>query len=290
MTAVVAFVTCADLPDLDDDDRLALEPLAALDIAVEPVIWNDPAVDWTRFEVVVLRSPWDYAPRRDEFVAWANSVPQLANDAVTVTWNTDKRYLVDLAEAGVPIVPTTWVSPGSEPWEPPTVGEYVVKPSVSAGSKDTGRYDFSIPEHRELATAHVSRLTDAGRAVMIQPYLTAVDTYGETAMIFIGGVFSHAIRKGPMLDGPDLGVPGLYKPEAITAREPSAAEHAVAARVLSALPGHIGTPLYARVDLIPGWDGTPMLVELELTEPSLFFDHAPSAPGRFAAAVSTLIA
>ncbi len=288
MTALVAFVTCTDIPELEADDRLALAPLEALDIAVEPAVW-DADVDWSRFDLAVLRSPWDYSPRRDAFVAWAESVPRLANDAATVTWNTDKRYLDDLAHAGVPVVPTTWITAG-ESWVLPVAGpdaaEFVIKPAVSAGSRDTGRYDMADPAHREHATAHVTRLLDAGRAVMIQPYLTAVDTFGETALIFFDGVYSHAIRKGPMLDGPDFGTAGLFKPEAITAREPSPAEHAVASQVLLSMPDFVGRPLYARVDLIPGPDGDPLLVELELTEPSLFFEHAAAAPARFAAAVA----
>ena len=187
----------------------------------------------------MLRSPWDYAPRRDEFVAWAASVPRLANAAAVVAWNTDKRYLAELSAAGVPIVPTVWVEPG-DAWQPSHEGHWVIKPSISAGSLDTGRYDLSDTSHREHAAAHVERLQAAGRTVMIQPYLAAVDTYGETALMFIDGAFSHAIRKGPMLDGPDLESAerddGLYKPEAISAREPTEAERALAERVLAALP------------------------------------------------------
>jgi hypothetical protein len=136
----------------------------------------------------------------------------------------------------------------------------------------------------------VRRLAAAGRTVMIQPYLEAVDTVGETALMFVGGEFSHAIRKGPMLDGPDLGPAereaGLYKPEAISAREPSAAERALAEYVLDAMPSRLGGLLYARVDVIPGPDGEPVLIELELTEPSLFLGFAAGAAQRFADAIA----
>jgi hypothetical protein len=212
-------------------------------------------------------------------------VPRLANDAATVTWNTDKRYLRELADAGIPVVPTEWRDPGDAITLPET-GEWVVKPAVSAGSRDTGRYRMADREHRTQARTHAGRLLEAGRTVMIQPYLTQVDTYGETALLYFDGVFSHAIRKGPMLQGPDVGMRGLYKEEEITPRVPTAAEHAVAARVLEALPRHVVTPLYARVDLIPGPDGEPLLVELELTEPSLFLAHGEHAPARFAAAIA----
>ncbi|MFC5927914.1 ATP-grasp domain-containing protein [Micromonospora vulcania] len=287
----VALVTCSRLVDLDPDDRLVIAPLAARQIAAEVVVWDDPDVDWASYNLVVLRSPWDYALRRDEFVAWAASVAALVNPADVVRWNTDKRYLAELSAAGVPTVPTSWVEP-RETWQPPAdSGEYVIKPAVSAGSQDTGRYDLADPEHRDLAAAHVRRLSEAGRVTMIQPYLTAVDTEGETALLFLAGpdglAFSHAIRKGPMLTGPDLGPDDLYKAEEITARTARPEQLAVAERTLATVPGGTRQLLYARVDLIPGPDGDPVLVELELTEPSLFLGYAEGAPDRLADAITT---
>lgn len=286
----VALITCAKLPDLDPDNRLLLAPLAARGLRAEPVAWDAPGVDWASYQLAVLRSPWDYVPRRDEFVAWAATVPRLANPAEVVRWNTDKRYLDELSAAGAPTVPTVWVGP-DDAWRPPTAGEYVIKPAVSAGSVDSGRYDLSDPAHRRLAAAHLDRLRGAGRLAMVQPYLSAVDTAGETALLFLAGpdglIFSHAIGKGAMLAGPDSGVAGLYLEERITPRVPTAAERAVAERVLAAIPGGTDRLLYARVDLIPGPDGTPVLVELELTEPSLFLGYADGAPERFAEAVVT---
>ncbi|SCF46600.1 ATP-grasp domain [Micromonospora mirobrigensis] len=266
-----------------------LGPLAERGVTAEPAVWDDPGVNWAGYDLVVLRSPWDYALRRDEFVTWAATVPALVNPADVVRWNTDKRYLGELSAAGAPVVPTSWVTPG-ESWQPPADhGEYVIKPAVSAGSQDTGRYDLADPEHRELAKAHVRRLSTAGRVTMVQPYLDAVDTAGETALLFLAGpdglAFSHAIRKGPMLDGPDLGVQGLYKAEEIGPRTATPEQLAVAERVLAAVPGGRERLLYARVDLIPGPGGTPVLVELELTEPSLFIGYADGAPDRLAGAI-----
>ncbi|MGI5214734.1 ATP-grasp domain-containing protein [Plantactinospora sp. CA-290183] len=287
----VALVTCAEIPDLEDDDRLLLAPLAQRGVIAEPVVWDAPDVDWAGYPLAVLRSPWDYPRRRDEFVAWAATVPRLANPADLVRWNTDKRYLGELSAAGVPTVPTTWLDPASA-WRPPDRGEYVVKPAVGAGSLDTGRYDLADPEQRRLASAHVRRLQAAGRHAMVQPYLTAVDTDGETALLYVGGpdgpAFSHAIRKGAMLTGPDTGASAeeLFRAERIDPRTPSQAELAVAERVLAALPGGPERVLYARVDLIPGSDGAPVLVEVELTEPSLFLAHAEGAAERFAEAIA----
>jgi len=290
----VALVTCTELADLDPDDRLVLGPLAGRGVTAEPVVWDDPAADWTAYDLAVLRSPWDYMLRRDEFVSWAQRVPRLANPADVVRWNTDKRYLDELSAAGVPTVPTWWVAPGESWTLPADTGEYVIKPAVSAGSQDTGRYDLADPEHRRLAVAHVRRLSDAGRVTMVQPYLTAVDTVGETALLFLAGpqglAFSHAIRKGPMLSGPDFGVEGLYRPEEITARTATEEQLAVAEKTLAAVPGGAERLLYARVDLIPGPDGRPVLVELELTEPSLFLGHAAGAPERLAEAILTHLA
>jgi hypothetical protein len=298
----VALVTCDLFPDLWDDDFPLRDALLDRGVTVDAIRWDDPAADWDGYDLAVIRSPWDYVARRDEFVAWAHRVPRLANPADIVAWNTDKRYLGELAAQGIPATPTVYVAPGTD-WTPPSAGEWVVKPTISAGSQDTGRY--RLPAQLDLARAHVGRLTAAGRTAMIQPYLAAVDTQGETAVLFLpsagglqsgglqsgglqsgglqsGGLrYSHAIRKGAMLTGPDEGTidPGDEK---ITPRTPTPAELAVAARVLEAVPGGAGRLLYARVDLISGPDGAPLLVELELTEPSLFLREAPGAADRLA--------
>jgi hypothetical protein len=288
----VALVTCSEVVDLDPDDRLVIAPLRERGIAAEPAVWDAPGVAWSAYDLVVVRSPWDYAPRREVFVAWADQVPRLANPADVVRWNTDKRYLDALAAAGAPTVPTAWVAPG-EIWTAPTTGEYVIKPAVSAGSKDTGRYDMHDADQRRLAAQHVDRLLATGRVVMVQPYLSAVDDVGETALLFLAGgdglAFSHSIRKGPLLTGPDVGGDWLYKEETIDPRTASAAELEVARRVLDAVPGGADRLLYARIDLIPGADGAPLLVELELTEPSLFLAYDDEAPARFAEAIATLL-
>jgi glutathione synthase/RimK-type ligase-like ATP-grasp enzyme len=279
----VALVTCAELPDLDGDDRLALTALAERGIDAQPAVWDDPSVAWSAFDLAVLRSTWDYPERRDEFLAWARGLPQLANAAGLVAWNTDKRYLRQLAGAGAPVVETRALLADGAPWRAPRSGEWVVKPAVGAGSVDTGRYQAADREQRALAEAHVARLRAGGRAVLVQPYLPAVDTDGETALIFLGGRYSHAVRKGALLDGPYQGVDGLYRQEEISGRDATPAQLGAAEAVLRAVPGDL---LYARVDLLPGAAGEPLLLELELTEPSLFLGHAPGAAGRFADAIA----
>lgn len=289
--ARVALVTCAQVPELDADTRKLLAPLAARGVAAEPVVWDDPTVNWAAFDLAVVRSCWDYVPRRAEFLAWARSVPQLANPPEVLAWNTDKRYLRELAAAGVPVVPTVWVDPG-QPWTAPERGELVLKPAVSMASLDTGRYRLGDPRQQRLAVEHLRRLQAAGRVVMVQPYLPAVDSDGETALVYLGGNFSHAIRKGAVLDGPDTGIDRRFQHDGgleLRLRRPSAAQRTLADRVLAAVPGGPERLLYARVDLVPDPDGQPLLMELELTEPQLFLGHAPGAADRLAAAITARI-
>jgi hypothetical protein len=289
---LVALATCAALPDLDPDEQLVVAPLKARGVRVEVAVWDDPAIDWARFDLVVIRSTWDYTPRRDEFVAWARRVPRLANPAEIVAWNTDKHYLADLGAAGVPVIPTTWLEP-SEPVteadgiELPPAGRHVIKPAIGAGSLDADTYQLDDPAQAALARIHAARLLGAGQTVLVQPYLASIDAHGETGLVYLHGAFSHAVNKGAMLGGEGREeVAGLYKAETITACRPSATELAVAESVLAAIPGGAARLTYARVDLVPASDdGTPLLIELELTEPSLFMATAPGSEERFAKAI-----
>ena len=241
--------------------------------------WDDPTVSWGRFDAVLLRSTWDYMDRLPEFLAWCDRVQSLSrlwNPPEVVRWNTDKRYLGDLAARGLPVIESHFLAPGDDPASLPDLEEFVVKPTVGAGSRDAQRYQRS---EREAAIAHVRRLLDAGRHVLVQPYLHAVDEHGETALLFFEGRFSHAIRKAPLLRRGEGPTRALFKEEHIQPREPSDAEHALAAAVLASLP--FETLMYARVDLLPSPTG-PQLLELELTEPSVFLPYGEGAAARFA--------
>ncbi len=297
MTSRIAIATAAEFPDLDEDGSVLIDALAERDLAAEPAVWSDADVDWAAYDLVLVRATWDYAPRRDEFVAWARrveSATRLANSAAVIEWNTDKTYLRALADAGLPVVPTDWLTPG-DTFTPPGHDEYVVKPAISAGSKDTNRYRAG--EHDDWAATHANDLVRVGRTVMIQPYLRNVDTAGETALLYFGGSFSHAVRKGPLLTPAMEPVAGAYREEEIETREPSAAEHEIAYAVLDALadlaPAGRDSLPYARVDLVPDHDGRPILLELELVEPSMFLVHdggdGSAAAGRFADAVAAML-
>jgi glutathione synthase/RimK-type ligase-like ATP-grasp enzyme len=266
----VALAGCSAIQD--PDEPLLVDALMRLGVGTVGVPW-DAEHDWSSYDLVVVRSTWDYTDRPAEFLAWAQSVPRLANPAHLLRANIDKRYLGRLAAAGVPVVPSTYPDVA---WTPPP-GEYVVKPTVSAGARDTARYG---PADGETARAHVRRLRGAGRGVLVQPYLAAVESAEETSLLFFGGAFSHGARKGPVLAGS-----AALSPEDtdIGPREPSDAEHEVAEQVLAAVSEPL---LYARVDLLPGPDG-PLLLELELTEPFLFLGTSEGAADRFAAAIVT---
>jgi glutathione synthase/RimK-type ligase-like ATP-grasp enzyme len=258
---LIALATCSALPDLDPDDRLLA---AALGDRAVPAVWDDPAVDWDAFERVVVRSTWDYVGRRDAFLAWAERVgpERLRNPPDVLRWSTDKRYLGELAAAGLPVVETAFVAAG-EPLPAPPV---VVKPTIGAGSIGAARHD-----DRHAAADHVARLG----AALVQPYIEA----DETALMYLGGAYSHAIRKGPMLTpAAARDATGLYVSEEIAPARPSESEREAADRVMAWATKRFGALLYARVDLLDG-----AVLELELAEPSLFFAQAPGAADRLAA-------
>lgn len=297
----IALATCSSLPALDDDDIPLVPAFAQHDVLAEPVVWDDPAVDWSAYDLVLIRSTWDYTERPREFVDWVRHVEQstrLVNPASAVEWNIDKSYQRTLERAGLPIVPTIWLDPErnfdsrSIHTRFPAFGDFVIKPTISAGSRDTGRYSAGETPSRALAITHAKNLLQAGRHVMLQRYLRQVDTVGETAIVFIDGVFSHAVRKASLLSGPFRAptTPSvLYKEEVMSARDASPAERELAERVVAALPelvpGVDGPLVYARVDLIPDDAGNPVVLELELTEPSFFFTLAPGSIDRLVDAV-----
>ena len=219
-------------------------------------------------DLVILRAAWDYAERREEFLAWTARVPNLLNAPQVVAWNSDKHYLQDLAEAGVPTVSSYFFEPGQKVKLPN--GEIVVKPAIGAGSIDTGRF----VDHA-AARAHVAALQESGRTALVQPYDARVQA-GETALVFLGGRQSHAFTKGPMLppegEVATLDESGTYVAEKLTPADPDFAMWDVGVAALDAACGHLGIAttelLYARVDLIGGADN-PVLLELEVIEPGL---------------------
>lgn len=277
-------------PEFRDDDLL-LEQLGARGVEAGAHPWDDPGVDWDSFDLVVARTVWDYVLRHEEFLGWLGSVTApIENQPALIRWNSDKRYLADLEAAGVPVVATTFVAPGQP--VPEIASEVVIKPSVSAGGRNTGRFGAGS----QAAAALVERIGTDGGTAMVQPYLASVESGGETAIVIIDGAVSHVLRKGAML-APDevapvrvddgLGVAeAMYDPELVLASSAADDELELAELVLAEVRSRFGaTPLYARVDMLRDPGGAPTLLELEAVEPNLYFPQAPGAAARLADAI-----
>jgi hypothetical protein len=280
----VAFATCSALPDGWSDDH----PVAAL-VGAEYRVWDDETVDWSAYDRVILRSVWDYTHRVDEFVAWCADVGpgRLRNQPELVAFNADKRYL---AELSAPTLPTMFVAPGET--IPALEGRIVVKPNVSAGGLNTGR--FSEPRHG-AAVELIERICASGRVALIQPYLPAIEERGETALVFVGGRLSHVLNKRPVIRTSGV-LPVVQDPlpvaavmledDLVTAGTADATQVALATAIHDELSSRFGNPLYARVDLIEGPDGAPALLELEAIEPCLYLATAPGSAERLAHAIT----
>ncbi len=272
---MIALATCAELPTGSLEDELA-ERLGAT-----WATWDDPAVDWSAFALVVVRSTWDYQHDLPAFLAWARAVPRLVNPAPVLGWNTDKRYLAAVAAAGFPVVDTAFLAPGDAlPAALPE--ELVLKPTVSAGSRDTGRFrsETDLDAARELLAAiHAS-----GRTAMLQPFLASVDVRGESALFYAGGAYSHAVTKAAILRPGAVAALDTAEDPPTAPLDPTRAERALADRAIAWLQERFGPLAYARVDLLAGPDGAPVILELELTEPCLYLPYGPGAAERFAAA------
>lgn len=289
MNRSAILVGCAELPSGDGDEHAVPAALGELGFTASWAAWGDPGVDFAAADAVILRATWDYAERRDEFLAWCESVPALYNSAAVARWNTDKTYLAELLDAGLAVVPTTLVEPDEQAKWPKT--GFVVKPSIGAGSRGAARFGAG---ETAKAEQHLARLHAEGHTALVQPYQSSVDTEGELALVYFGGIYSHAFAKGAML-GSTVDDSGLYLTEQLDKAEPPADAVALAEDVLDAASAVLGILraelLYARVDLVRGADGRQLLLELELTEPSLGFRQADAAaPLRFASAVRQQLA
>jgi glutathione synthase/RimK-type ligase-like ATP-grasp enzyme len=275
----VALVSCRELPEPDPDAGPLASALAAAGIDARVLAWDDPRAPWAETRLAVLRSPWNYPHHLQAFLTWAARVASFAelwNPLHVVRFSAHKGYLLALEQAGVPVTPTVLLPRGSRTtltallaergWD-----EAVVKPVVSAASFRTRRVHAARPEEGEVHLRHLVRERD----VLVQRYLPAVEDHGERALVWVDGALTHAVRKSPRFEGEAECV----SREAVPI---SPAEADLARRALAAAPGPL---LYARVDVAPGPGGDPLLMELELVEPSLFFAQGPIALERLVAAL-----
>lgn len=287
----IAIASCEGVGEDWPDDRILEVQLEARGSEVDIEPWDGDA-DWEAFDLVVVRSTWDYTGRREEFVAWARRLgDRLRNAPALLEWNSDKRYLADLEAVGLVVVPTTFLAPGHP--APPLVGEVVVKPAVSAGAVDTGRFG---PAAHDEARRLIERIHAGSGTAMLQPYLSEADEAGETAIVYIAGEVSHVLHKKAVL-APDEVAPlrddagitaaeAMFRPDLVTGAEATPAQVETAERVMKHVSERFGeSPLYARVDMLAGPGGEPVLLELEAVEPNLYLETAPGAAERIADAI-----
>jgi glutathione synthase/RimK-type ligase-like ATP-grasp enzyme len=279
---LVALATAAELDLPDDETALVAHALQRRGIEAVIEAW-DGGFEWRSADLVVVRSTWDYVHRLDEFLSWiahVDEVTQLVNPAGVLQWNVHKRYLTELAAAGVPVVPTAIVERGGDIPELASLvadaTELVVKPAVSASAYGTARGHVTNPALAE----HLRRLVSTDDA-LVQPLVPSVLTDGEMSLIYLGGELSHAVRK--------VAKAGDYRVQhehggTVQPHTPATSEIEVAEATLAAIPRPC---TYARVDVVSGIDG-PLLMEVELIEPQLFLDQSPGSADRFAAVLAGL--
>ena len=278
-TRRIALGTWSDPSYVDPEPPQIAGVLRDMGFEAEVVVWHDE-VDWASFDLVVIRSTWDYFDRLEEFLDWADrvdSVSRIINSPKVIRWNSHKGYLAQLGEAGIPVLPSLALAMGTaRPVERMLAagwGEVVIKPAVDGGARGALKGPATSPETAD----HLSRLVEAGDTI-VQAYAPSVEL-GETSLFFFGGAFSHAVRKVPK--------PGDFRVQAMHGgseedHEPTSEELEVATRAMAMAPDEL---VYARVDLLDV-TGQPTLMELELIEPDLFLRTAPGSVERFAAAVA----
>lgn len=268
----IAIATCADYDREMVDDELLRGALTERGCKARAVVW-DEEVDWSDFDLCLVRSTWDYHEKHREFLAWTRQVDaasQLHNPPDLMAWNIEKTYLKELAAAGVPTVPTAWIDRddgidleevlAAEGWT-----EAVVKPAVDLGARNLHR------AHIDEASPALELALQRHPQAMVQPFLPSLEEQGELSLIYIDGAPTHAVRK--------RAAPGDFRVQSIWGgtverAEPDAAEMTIAEQALAQLKE---PPLYARVDLVAGPDGAALLIELELIEPNLHLTQHPPA-------------
>ena len=280
----IAFLTMDSLEGFYAYDELTVEPLAQRGCRVQSISWRDNEVNWNDFDLVVIRSSWDYQKDPEQFLAVLKSIEHsnasLLNSLKTVHWNINKRYLKDLQDQGVAIVPTQWLprltaSDMDELIQNSPDGQFVCKPLIGAGAEWTYQLSAnSSPSDRQEAL-DIYR----DQPLMAQPFVRSVIDVGEYSLFYFGGTYSHCVLKKPK-DG-DFRVQEEHGGR-LLAVDPDGSLLLAADRAIATIPE---PTLYARVDLVRLDNGSPAVMELELIEPSLYFAHDPKSPERFAEAV-----
>ncbi|WP_372365718.1 RimK family alpha-L-glutamate ligase [Candidatus Uabimicrobium sp. HlEnr_7] len=271
-----AFLTCEDLPNMIDEELALIKLLAKKNIDVDIVIWSQKT-NWSSYECVVIRTTWDYYLQSDLFLGVlqeiADSGCRLFNTLDIVRWNTNKNYLIDLQQKGIPVIPTKIIASQQERrtlfslWK---TNKVVIKPTISAGAYHT----YLVEENQKI------EIPDLPVFYMAQPFCESVVSEGEWSFMFFGGQFSHAIIKRPQKN--DFRVQEEHGGSVLLVK-PEAADLEQATKVIESIP----IQLYARVDMIR-YEHKLHLVELELIEPQLYFQNSTAALSSFVEAFCNL--
>ncbi len=275
----IGLVTNKEHANLTPDDRLVLGHVLPDRVAIEPAVW-DADIDWMTFDGLIIRSPWDYTQKYPAFLQWLVRIEKTGipmwNPPDIVRWNSDKKYLVDLAEKGFQVPPTAYIKHWDRLYldelDLDADGWFVIKPTVSASGKRT--YKVTLDQEGQNTFDNLVLQTD----VMVQAFMPEIESEGEYSFIFFWGEFSHAAIKRPQ--NGDFRVQTYYGG---TVRGVQAPDHLI--EQARSVVASVATPLmYARVDGV-NRGGTLILMELELIEPSLYLASHPDAPARFAHAI-----
>ncbi len=286
ITGQVAFLTMNDLSDFVSDDELTISPLNDAGIAVAMVDWQDKSVDWNEFDVVIVRSTWNYQQHAEPFLSVLNEIEsssaKLLNPLAAMRWNVDKSYLRELPRLGLPTIPTQWfegfdkakLDAAIELIESDT---FVLKPTISANADNT----FRIAKSDWIDFDNAFDLLPdifAVRSIMLQPFVSSILNRGEFSLFYIDGAFTHAVVKNPKSG--DFRVQeehgGVIHP-----CEPDLKLKQFGDKIASHLPWEL---LYARFDCVE-FDGEWVVMEIELIEPSLYFRFSEQAVSGFARAI-----
>lgn len=294
----VTLATSSAMSNLYHGEEGLLDALAERGCDPSIKIWNDPDVDWTDAGTVIVRSVSDYPLQRQAFLEWTKKVPRILNHPDILEWNTHKTYLRSLEKRGLPTIPTAWLEPEQNLSKHqihtrfPASGEFIVKPAVSSGVRDIGRYTTVSTAQRQAAIAQVQQLLGAGRTVMLQRYLEEIDTHGEISLVFFNGLVSHAVEKRAVLHPATITESTMH--EAVVTAE--AADHIAwqwgeqIRRVLhSYVRERIGRDeqfLFNRVDIVPDDEGSFRVMEVSLVDADLYLAATPEALDNFADAIS----
>jgi glutathione synthase/RimK-type ligase-like ATP-grasp enzyme len=287
VTRRLAVATSADLPSIQPDDAYLATSLQRLGVHPVVCVWNDPQVDWSAFDAVLIRTIWDYFKHHAAFIEWLDRLDRLGvptiNDSALLRWNSDKRYLLELARQGVAIIPTRLASAAELPGLLAMMsGSLVIKPCISGGAWHTVRGNADDAPFR-AAVAQLPRELD----YLVQPFVPEIVSDGEWSLLYFAGEFSHAMLKRPAAG--DYRVQGEHGGSAVPA-QPDAATLDAAGRALAAVAaiGH-GDHAYVRVDGVIS-AGRFLIMELELIEPFLHLAAHPDAAERMALDVAGRIA